>query len=276
MNTKPNAAGRERRQAQTREEQIEIVKRHLSRVFARRFKNVPEAEFEGGRECAEHCYVANRMRKYIRLEDNSVRGFTRRFQRFNSAAHREAFIATRLSQMKELPTPLPPQFVGLTNYESDQRFLEINYQGTKATINDGTFRSTFPYYEAYSPLVDHLAIAIHLKLENAFLGADDGNATHSLLLDRAQNKIYIATRRQTQHFMAIQIPNTPEERARAAKRMSEFINEFGKPKNLKDLQKSGMFQFLGRVADRSAEVEQMRRFLNKYIPEPALKFLKQF
>lgn len=276
MKRKPTDAQWERFNAQSREEQIEIVKRHLEKVFDRRFKNTPDGEFQNGREHARSCFISNRLAKYIRPEDNSVRGFHRRYQKFNSPEDKERFIESRLAGFVEIPTPLPPQFVGLTNYTSDERFLEVNYQGTKATISDGSFSNTFPYYDAYSPLVDHLAVAIHIKRAKAFLGADDGEATHSLILDTEKNKIYIATRRQAHQFLEIQLPQTPEERKAADERLDEFVKNFEKPKSLGDLQALGMFQFLAPVDNRSEEVEKMIKFLDGFIPEEAQKLLNEF
>ena len=276
MRKKPTDAQWERFQTQSRDEQVEIIKKHLSRVFKRRFAASPDASFEHGRDHARSCFVANRMAKYIRQEDNSVRGFHRRYQNFNSPGHREEYIRARLEKMFELSVPLPPQFMKLTNYDGDKRFVEINYQGTKATIGDGTMSNTFPFYQAYSPLADHLAVAIHLRRQNAFLGADDAEATHSLVLDTEQNKIYIATRRQASAFLEMQLPQTPEERRAEDERLQKIFEEFERPKGLAELQNMGMFQFIAPTSDRSKEVNEMSQFLDGHIPADAKEILKQF
>lgn len=66
MKRKPTDAQWERFQTQSREEQIEIIKRHLSRVFNRRFAASTDESFEHGRDHAESSFIANRMNKYIR------------------------------------------------------------------------------------------------------------------------------------------------------------------------------------------------------------------
>lgn len=267
MRKKLTDAQWERFQTQNREQQIEIIKTHLSRVFARRFADQPDASFEHGRAHAENCFIANRMAKYIRSEDNSVRGFHRRYQCFDSPAHREEYTGARLAEMFALPPPLPPQFMKLTNYTGGKRFVAINYQGTKAVIDDGTMSNTFSFYQAYSPLINHPAIFAHLRQQKAHLGADDAEATHSLILDTGQNKIYLATRRRASEFLEMQLPQTPEERRAADDKLQKQSEDFEKSKSLAELQNSGMFEFIAPADNRSLEVEAMGRFLDEYVPQ---------
>ena len=125
---------------------------------------------------------------------------------------------------------------------------------------------TFPFYQAYSPLVDHTAILIHLWQHKACLGADDAPATHSLVLDTEQHKIYLATRGTAAKFLEMQLPQTPDERRASDEKLQQKFEEFERAKNLGDFQKMGMFQFLAPADDRSHEVEQMCRFLDEYVP----------
>ena len=277
MNRKrPTDAQWRRWNAASRDEQIAIVKEHLSRVFDRRHKSAADDESGPNRDRAKNDFVANRMAKYIRQEDNSVRGFPRRFQNFMSPGDREIYLQKELSKMIALSAPLPPQFIGLANYEGGQRFVAIYYQGTKATIADGTVTTTFPYYEAYSPLVDHLAISCCIRQHGGFLGADDGEATHALLLDTEKGKIYLTAQRAADHFLEVQRPQSDEEQRAVDERLEKMFEEFENAKTLGDFQRMGMFQLFAPVRDRSEEINAMTRFLNEHIPKEAQALLSRW
>lgn len=265
------------RGAKNRDEQIEIAKRCLSYFWEEMHRNTPDTEFKFSRSHARSCFVANKMAQLVRPEDNSIIGFPRRFRSFASAGHKQQYQQSLLTEyFFLLPTPLPPQFVSLANYKGNQRFVTIFYQGTKATIADGRTQFTFPFYEAYEPLVRHAAVEYYLLTKKAFLGADDGEATHALLLDTVENKIYLGRFESAHFFLGTQRPETPEEIEEAERAAQELIERFQNANSLKDFQEFGMFSLLAPVSNRADEVEAMAKFLDENMPEEITEFLKQF
>lgn len=80
-----------------------------------------------------------------------------------------------------LPAPMPPMLPGVVGVSSDKRFFRLNYEGSKPFWSDGRAGAPVPYYAAYEPFVDHLAVAI--SLFDVSLGHDDEPPLHALLVD---------------------------------------------------------------------------------------------
>lgn len=265
------------RGAKNRDEQIEIAKRCLAFFWEEKHQNTPDSEFKFSRSHARSCFVANMMRKLVRPEDNSIVGFPRRFRNFASEGDKQKYQQSLLDEyFFLLPTPLPPQFIGLSNYKGDQPFVAIFYQGTKATMADGRTQITFPFYEAYEPLVRHVAVEYYILRKKAFLGADDGEATHALVLDTVENKIYLGCYESAHFFLGTQQPVTKEEIAEAERAAEELIKRFENANSLEALQEFGMFSLFAPVNSRRGEVEAMAQFLDDNTPEEITDFLRQF
>ncbi|MEG4242963.1 hypothetical protein [Microcoleus sp. AT9b-C3] len=62
----------------------------------------------------------------------------------------------------ELPVPMPPMLPEMVGVSNSQYFA-MYYQGSKATWSNGRGMATFSYYAVYAPLIEHIALAIHLE-----------------------------------------------------------------------------------------------------------------
>lgn len=99
--------------ARSRDEQLEILERYLSFFWEKQNQNMPDSGFRHTRAHARMCWAENRTAKFVRAEDNSVRGFPRRFRHFNGEGHRQQYQQGILDEyFFLLPPPLPPQFIG--------------------------------------------------------------------------------------------------------------------------------------------------------------------
>lgn len=178
------------------------------------------------------------------------------------------------NSFEKLPVPLPPQFLALAYYERDRRYLAIWYDGGKPRLFDGVISQTFPYYQAFAPLVRHPAMEFYLECAGACLGADDQTAVHALLLDTEEKSLYLGALDQVTDFLKCQMPQTDEEIKKAERDAREFLSKAAKAKSMKDLQRLGMFQFFAPAEDRSDEVSRMTSYLDSYIPEEILRLMK--
>lgn len=262
--------------AKSREAQLAILEEHLGCKFEIKFGNLSEPDFPQSKAHSKDGFIADRKARFIRSEDNSIRGFPRRFQVFANPEDREQFLQTRLARFILLPTPLPPQFTELAGYNGEQRFAAIYYQGTKPTVTDGISSRTFSFYRAYSPLTDHPAISYFTAVNKAFLGADDGEATHVLLFDTANNLIYLAQYREAMRFLQFQLPQTVEEENDRQAVIQKLIEELNGAGSLADFQKLGMFDFFAPEQGNSELIGEMTLFLDQYIPEDFKELCKRW
>lgn len=88
----------------------------------------------------------------------------------------------------ELPVPMPPMLPGMVG-ATNTHYFALYYQGSKATWNNGRGMATFSYYACYEPLIEHIALVIHLERYN--LGCDDVLPEHAILCDSVRNKMYV-------------------------------------------------------------------------------------
>src|SRR5690348_2811297 len=125
---------------------------------------------------------------------------------------------------RKLTVPMPPMLPDVVGVTSEHRFFRLNYEGSKAFWSDGRAGATFSYYAAYEPYVRHPAMAIHLH--DVSLGHDDEPPTHSLLVDRHENAVYVGDYSDACRFLSAQHPPrrppTPEEIEEMNRRMTNM------------------------------------------------------
>lgn len=170
---------------------------------------------------------------------------------------------------QKLPVPMPPMPPEIVRVTSDHRFFRLNYEGSKPFWSDGRAGSTFSYYAAYEPYVNHLAIAIHLL--DVSLGHDDEPPTHSLLVDRLDDAVYVGDYREVCRFLQKQHPPrrtpTPEEIEEVETQLAEM-----EKRSLDQLREAGMFEFLlGPQPDQQDRCARMVTWLDEFITEDLMR-----
>lgn len=173
-------------------------------------------------------------------------------------------VESYLGQLTEIPVALPPNLMTLINYPGRARFVAINYFGTKATWHDGIASSTFSYYAAYEPLINHPAMYLHLM--DVDLGHDDTQATHALVCDRQDNKFYVGDLGVVRRLLTSQFPEQPDEETIA--HYHSMFAALVSPASVSDLQNAGMFEFLLGASREAGEAgREMIAWLDNYITE---------
>ncbi len=170
---------------------------------------------------------------------------------------------------RKLTVPMPPMLPDVVGVTSDHRFFRLNYEGSKPYWSDGRAGSTFSYYAAYDPYVNHLALSIHLL--DVSLGHDDEPPTHSLLVDRQEAAVYVGAYNEVRHFLQSQHPPrrppTPEE----IEEMNRYLAEMERL-SFDQLRERGMFEFLlGPKPSQQDRCAEMIVWLDEFITDDLIQ-----
>jgi hypothetical protein len=166
----------------------------------------------------------------------------------------------------ELPVPVPPMLPEMVGVSNSQYFA-MYYQGSKATWSNGKAMATFSYYAAYAPLIEHIAVAIHLEPYN--LGSDDELPEHAILCDCVHHKMYVGAYREIDGFLLRQHPNElpalSEQEFEAALKASEDMS-------LEQMQKLGMFEMFGNTNPQARQqTAELVQWLDQHITEELIQ-----
>jgi len=170
------------------------------------------------------------------------------------------------TQFIELPVAMPPmlpEMVGVSNAP----YFALYYQGSKATWSNGRGMGTFSYYAAYAPLVEHIALAIHLEPYN--LGSDEVFPEHAILCDCALNKMYVGTYEEIDHFLLQQhsdkLPQLTEQEFEETLKALEDMS-------LEQMQKFGIFEMFGTTNPQARrETAELVQWLDQHITEELIQ-----
>lgn len=149
-----------------------------------------------------------------------------------------------------IPVPLPPMLPLLVGVSTSSRYFGLYYMATNATWSDGRSIGTFSFYGVYEPLINHIALDIHLW--NCDLGSDDSQATHALLCERTEEKMYVAGYGLVEEFLESLHPPLPK-RQPTKEEWSEIKNAIAQKfwqERDSDWQKQAMFEFLGQSSPK--------------------------
>lgn len=176
---------------------------------------------------------------------------------------------TAPSDIRLLPTPMPPALPSVVGVSSDNRFFRLNYEGSKPFWSDGRAGATFSYFAAYEPYVEHLAMAIHLF--DVSLGHDDEPPTHSLLIDRRESAVYVGSYGEVCRFLQKQHPPrrppTPEE----IEEMKRELAEMGRM-SLDQFRDLGGFEFVfGPKPEQHDRCAEMVAWLDRHVTEDLIR-----
>ena len=170
---------------------------------------------------------------------------------------------------KSIDVPLPPMLLSMAGVRGDSRFIGFWYRGSKATWNDGRGSATFPFYTVWQPYIQHLVIAINLF--DAHLGSDDLEATHVLVCDRLEEKVYVAPLEEAMRFLDSQHPPrqplTSQEWGEIKAQVAHLA-----PLNMSQLQDLGMFEiFTPPKREHKEAALRLVRWLDGYIDEDLIR-----
>lgn len=171
------------------------------------------------------------------------------------------------SNFHSLSVPLPPILLEMAGVQGDSQFVALYYSG-KATWNDGRSCATFPFYAVWQPYIDHTAIAIDLFDCN--LGADDETATHALVCDRIQEKVYVAPFTEAMNFLEQQHPPKQEITQQQWEEIKAQL-EKQPPLNMSQMQSLGMFEMFAPNPQRKEKAVELIRWLDQYIDESLIR-----
>jgi hypothetical protein len=166
----------------------------------------------------------------------------------------------------ELPVPMPPMLPEMVGVSHSQYFA-LYYQGNKATWSNGRAMATFSYYAVYAPLIEHIALAIHLEPYN--LGSDDELPEHAILCDCALNKMYVATYEEIDYFLLQQhsdkLPQLTEQEFEETLKALEDMS-------LEQMQKFGIFEMFGHTNPQARQATiELVQWLDQHITEELIQ-----
>ncbi|MEG4912259.1 hypothetical protein [Microcoleus sp. B7-D4] len=166
----------------------------------------------------------------------------------------------------ELPVPMPPMLPEMVGVSNTQYFA-LYYQGSKATWSNGRGMATFSYYAVYAPLVEHIALAIHLESYN--LGSDDEMPEHAILCDTVSHKMYVGAYKEIDYFLLQQHPQesltlSEQEFKEAVKALEDM--------SLEQMQKLGMFEMFGNTNPQARQqTAELVKWLDQHITEELIQ-----
>src|SRR6266568_8084376 len=108
-----------------------------------------------------------------------------------------------LEGLTPLKAPVPPMLEKAIGYHGEARFVSFHWtpEGDEADYDDGQ-RAGTGEWQGYLAYVQHPTV--HPLLTHYNLGSSDSEAKHSLILDRQECKLYVASTKDTRTFLAQQ------------------------------------------------------------------------
>ena len=162
-----------------------------------------------------------------------------------------------------LIAPVPPMLEKAIGYNGEARFVSFRWTpgGDEADYDDGQRGGTGNWqgFLAYThhPIISPL-------ISDYDLGSSEAQAKHTLILDRNERKLYVATVKETDAFLAQQWPKTEpihmtQEEWEAMK--TKIIATMKRKQQTID-----MDDIHRRIEEQYALVEALQNWLNKFLP----------
>jgi len=166
----------------------------------------------------------------------------------------------------ELPVAVPPMLPEMVGV-SDSQYFALYYQGSKATWSNGRAMATFSYYAVYAPLIEHIALAIHLEPYN--LGSDDELPEHAILCDCVHRKMYVGAYREIDYFL---LQQHPKESPALSQQELEAAVKALQDMSLQQMQKLGMFEMFGNTNPQARQqTVELVEWLDRQITEELIQ-----
>jgi len=161
-----------------------------------------------------------------------------------------------------LLAPVPPMLEKAIGYKGEARFVSFHWTpgGDDADYDDGQ-RAGTGEWQAYLAYVQHTVV--HPLLTHYDLGSSDSEAHHSLILDRQERKLYVASIKEARKFLAQQWPET-EPIHMTQEAWTAMVTQA--LKNVKQTDDIDMDEINRRIEEQFALVEALQNWLNKFLP----------
>jgi hypothetical protein len=161
----------------------------------------------------------------------------------------------------ELAVPVPPRLTELCGYPGDARYVGLCWQpcGDEVEYDDGQLSGTGSW-APYLAYVQHRAVAMALLPYD--FGNSDAEAKHLLLIDRTEQKAFVADVRTGREFLRRQShPQLPESD------LGDTITSLADLLDLSKLQQMPIDQVAveARMREEAQQTEEMIRYLDSFI-----------
>jgi predicted DNA-binding protein (UPF0251 family) len=162
-----------------------------------------------------------------------------------------------------LPAPVPPMLEKAIGYNGEARFVSFHWTpgGDEAYYDDGQ-RGGTGNWQGYLAFVQHPIV--HPLLTRYDLGSSDSEAHHSLILDRQERTLYVASRKDAQKFLAQQWPKV--EPIHLTKEEWEAMKTCIIADMKQKQQSIDMDEIHRQIEEQYALVEALQNWLSKFLP----------
>jgi hypothetical protein len=165
-----------------------------------------------------------------------------------------------LEGLTQIMAPVPPMLEKAIGYNGEARFVSFHWipGGDEADYDDGR-RAGTGEWQSYLAYVQHPTV--YPLLAQYDLGSSDSEAQHSLILDRQDRKLYVASVKDARTFLAQQWPEL-----KPAMTQKEYLALITKAlKNVK-FNEPDLDEIQRRIEEQYALVEALQNWLNKFLP----------
>jgi hypothetical protein len=175
-----------------------------------------------------------------------------------------ADISLHRLRLRERPcakAPVPPMLATAIGYKGDARYVAFKWTpyGDEAEYSDGRISATGNWHPF---LVYIQRPTVSPVLREYDLGSSDSDAKHALVLDREKQALYIAPVKEAEKFLTEQWPPEPPIRMSQEEYLAQISEAL---KNVKQPNDVDIEEIQQRIEEQYALVEDMQRWLDKYL-----------
>jgi hypothetical protein len=169
--------------------------------------------------------------------------------------------ANELKDLIPLKAPIPPLLAKVLGYKGNARYVSFNRTplGDEVEFSDGRESGT-GNWQAFLAYIQHPAVSpFH---EGFDLGSSESEAKHVLILDRAQQQLYIAPVREAENFLHGRWPQLSPSRILQEEKIAKIAIALGHRKQSHDVDIEEIQQ---RIEEQHVLIETMLRWLDKQL-----------
>jgi hypothetical protein len=165
-----------------------------------------------------------------------------------------------LKNLLPLKAPVPPLLAKVLGYKGNAQYVSFTRTpfGDQVEYSDGRVIANGSW-KAFLAYIEHPAVT--LFLEGYDLGSTESEAKHALLLDRANQEIYIAPVREVESFLRWRWPHLSPHRMYREENMAKIVIAL-KSRNQRDIDLEEIQQ---RIEEQHVLIEAMLRWLDKQL-----------
>jgi hypothetical protein len=170
-------------------------------------------------------------------------------------------IVTEIDGLTPLNIPVPPMLANALGYKGEVRYVSFQWTpyGDEVDYSDGRLTATGTW-QAFLAYIQHPAVSS--VLQDYGLGSSENEAKHTLILDREKLEVFIAPVKEARIFLSEQWPPEPPihmSKEEHLAMVSEALRNVKQPDDI-DIE-----EIQQRINEQYAMVEEMQRWLDKYL-----------